>query len=114
MLPKVMDNKFYYNPDNRNMLRKVTVKIRLEVIDTQEGVIVEALLDSGVIELIISLEFAKKQEFKLKKIERLIYMRNVDSSFNKKESICQICEKETLFYFYFYFYFIFIFIFLFL
>jgi len=29
------------------MLRKVTIKIRLERIDTQEEVIVEVLLDSG-------------------------------------------------------------------
>ena len=35
----------------------------------------------------MSLEFAKKQEFKLKKIKKLIYMRNVDSSFNKKGPI---------------------------
>ena len=49
------------------MLRKVTVKIELQRIDTQEGVTVEVLLDSSVIELVISLEFTKKQEFKLKK-----------------------------------------------
>jgi len=33
---------------------------------------VEMLLDSGAIGLVMSLEFAKKQRFKLKKIERLI------------------------------------------
>ena len=49
------------------MLRKVIVKIELQRIDTQEGVTVEVLLDSSVIELVISLEFTKKQEFKLKK-----------------------------------------------
>ena len=42
------------------MLRAVTVKIRLERIDTQEGVTVEILLDSKVIELVMSLKFAKK------------------------------------------------------
>ena len=47
----------------------------------------EALLDSRVIELVMSLEFSSKQRFKLKKIEKLIYVRNVDSSFNKEESI---------------------------
>jgi len=36
------------------------VKIRLEKIDTQEGVTVEALLDSGATGLVMSLEFAKK------------------------------------------------------
>jgi len=42
------------------MLREVTVKIGLERIDTQEGVIVEALLDSRTMKLVISSEFAKK------------------------------------------------------
>jgi len=53
---------------------------------------VEALLDSKVIGLVMSLEFARKQEFKLKKIERLIYVRNVNSSFNKERSIEHIVE----------------------
>ena len=43
------------------------VRIRLERIDIQKKVMVETLLDSRVIELIISLEFIKKQRFKLKK-----------------------------------------------
>jgi len=41
-------------------LREVMVKIGLERIDTQKGVTVEALLDSGTTGLIMSLEFAKK------------------------------------------------------
>jgi len=48
------------------MLEKVIVKIGLERIDIQEGVTVEALLDSGTTRLVMSLEFAKKQELKLK------------------------------------------------
>ena len=51
------------------MLRKVTVKIGLERIDTQEEVMVEALLDSRATGLVISLEFIRKQEFKLKKLK---------------------------------------------
>jgi len=69
-----MENIFYCNLDNRDILREVMVKIGLEKIDTQKGVMVEALLDSKVMGLVISLEFARKQEFKLKKIERLIYI----------------------------------------
>jgi len=46
------------------------VKIRLERINTQEGVIVEMVLDSGVIGLVISSKFVRKQEFKLKKIKK--------------------------------------------
>jgi len=60
------------------------VKIGLERIDIQEGITVEALLDSGAMGLVISSEFAKKQGFKLKKIENLIYIRNVDRTFNKE------------------------------
>jgi len=71
-----MKNISYCNLNNENMLRKVMVKIRLERINTQEGVMVEALLDSGATGLVMSLEFVKKQGFKLKKIERLIYVRN--------------------------------------
>ena len=60
------------------------MKIRLERIDTQEGVIVEALLDSGTTGLVMSSEFAKKQRFKLKKLERPVNVRNVDGLFNKE------------------------------
>jgi len=71
----------------RKTLREVTVKIGLERIDTQEGVTVEALLDSGVTGLVMSSEFARKQGFKLKKLERLINVRNVDGSLNKEGPI---------------------------
>ena len=71
----------------RRTLREVIVKIRLERIDTQEGVTVEALLDNGVTGLVMSSEFTKKQGFKLKKLERLINVRNVDRSFNKEGPI---------------------------
>ena len=41
-------------------LREVTVKIRLERIDMQEGIMVETLLDSGATGLVISSKFVKK------------------------------------------------------
>jgi len=69
------------------MLREVTVKIGLERIDTQEGITVEALLDSGAMGIVMSSEFAKKQGFKLKKLERPIQVRNVDGSFNREGPI---------------------------
>ena len=59
------------------------MKIELERIDTQEGITVEALLDSSTTELVISSEFARKQSFKLKKLDRPMYVKNVDSSLNK-------------------------------
>jgi len=41
-------------------LREVTVKIGLERINIQEGIIVEVLLDSRVTGLVMSSEFARK------------------------------------------------------
>ena len=43
-----------------SLLREVMVKIRLERIDIHEGITVEALLDSGVMELVMSSEFVRK------------------------------------------------------
>ena len=40
----------------------------------------------------ITLEFAKKRGFKLKKIERLVYVRNIDGTFNKERSIEHMVE----------------------
>jgi len=53
---------------------------------------VEVSLDSRITRLVISLKFARKQRFKLEKIKRLIYIRNIDGMFNKKEPIEYIVE----------------------
>ncbi len=58
------------------------VKIELEKINKQKRVMVEALLDSGAIGLVMSLEFVRKQEFKLKE--------------NKKTNIYKKCEWNFL------------------
>ena len=68
-------------------MREVTVKIRLERIDIQEGITVETLLDSGTMGLVMSLEFARKQGFKLKRLERPMNVRNVNGSLNKEGPI---------------------------
>jgi len=87
-LSKRKENKNCSYPKHPiTILREVTVKIRLKRIDIQKEVIVEVLLDSRVTELTMSLEFVRKQVFKLKKIEKPIYMRNVNCFFNKKRSI---------------------------
>ena len=87
MLSRVVENTFMYNLDKGDLLREVTVKIGLERIDMQERITVEVLLDSGVTELVISSEFARKQEFKLKKLDRPMYVRNVDGLLNKEGPI---------------------------
>ena len=65
----------------RKILREVMVKIGLE------GITVKTLLDSRATGLVMSSEFAKKQGFKLKKLERLMNVRNVNRSLNKEEPI---------------------------
>ena len=52
----------------------------------------EILLGSRAMRLVISSEFARKQGFKLKKIERPIYVRNMDGSFNKEGPIEYMVE----------------------
>ena len=68
------------------------VKIGLERIDTQEGITVEALLDSGMMGLVMSSEFPRKQGFKLKKLNKPMYVRNVDGSLNKEGPIKHMVE----------------------
>ena len=92
MLSRVMKNAICYNLGNKNILREFIVKIGLERIDIQKRVIVETLLNSRVIGLIMSLKFARKQGFKLKKTERLIYVRNVNGFFDKERFIEHIAE----------------------
>ena len=69
------------------MLREVIVKIGLKRIDTQKEVTVKILLNSSVMKLVMSLEFAQKQEFKLKKIVKPIYVKNINIFFNKERLI---------------------------
>jgi len=63
------------------------VKIGLKRINKQEGIMVEALLDSGIMGLVMNSEFTRKQGFKLKKLERPMHIRNMDGSLNKKGPI---------------------------
>ena len=54
----------------------------------------EKLLDSGVTGLIMSSEFIRKQGFRLKKIERPIYVRNINRFFNKEGPIKHTCQDR--------------------
>ena len=75
-------------------MREVTVKIGLERIDTQEGITVEMLLVSGATGLVMSSEFARKQGFKLKKLERLMNVKNMDGLLNKEGPIEHMVEVD--------------------
>ena len=56
------------------------MKIEVRQKDKEEGIIVEALLGSRVTELVVSLKFVRKHKFEKKKLDRLIYVRNINST----------------------------------
>jgi len=79
------------------LLRKVTVKIGLKQKKEEEEIVVKALLDSGTTELVMSSEFARKNKFKTKRLERPIYVRNIDGIFNYEGPIEYTVEVELFF-----------------
>ena len=79
------------------ILREVTVKIGLKQEEEEEGVVIEALLDSGATGLVMNEEFARKHKFRRMKLERLIYVRNVDGTLNYAGPIVDTVEVEIFF-----------------
>ena len=73
------------------------VKIGLKQEEEEEGIVVDALLDSGVTRLVISEEFARKHRFRRTKLERPIYVKNVDGMLNYVGPIVDIVEVEIFF-----------------
>ena len=55
------------------------------------------LLDSEVIRLVISKEFVRKHKFRRIKLERLIYVRNIDRILNYIKLIVDIVEVKLFF-----------------
>ena len=62
-------------------LREVWMKVGLEKLESHEGVIVKALLDSGVTGLFMDTAFAKEKGFKMEKIKRPLLVKNVDGGY---------------------------------
>jgi len=79
------------------LLREVIVKIGLKQEEEEEGIVMEALLDSGATRLVISEEFARKHKFKRTKLERLVYVRNMDGMLNYVGPIVDTVEVEIFF-----------------
>ena len=69
------------------MLREVWLNIGVEKVDTHEGVIVKALLDSGITEMFMDKKIIAKHRFKLQKLDRPVTVRNVDRTNNSKGAI---------------------------
>ena len=79
------------------VLREVVVKIGLKQEEEEEGIVTEALLDSGATGLVMSKEFARKHKFRRTELERPVHVRNVDGTFNYAGLIVDTVEIEIFF-----------------
>ena len=75
---EVRQTKVERKEKKEKLLREVMVKVGLKQEEEEEGVVTEALLDSGVTGLVMSEEFSKKHRFRRTKLERPVYVRNVN------------------------------------
>ena len=82
---------------NEKLLREVMVKIRLKQEEEEEEVVTEVLLDSSATGMVMSKEFARRHKFRRMKLERLVYVRNVDGMLNYVRPIVDTVEVETFF-----------------
>ena len=69
------------------MLREVWLNIRVEKVNTHEGVTVKVLLDSGTTGMFINKRTVAKYVFKLQKLKRPIIVRNVNGTNNSGRAI---------------------------
>ncbi len=79
------------------MLREVVVKIGLKQEKEEKGVVTKVLLDSRMTGLVMSEEFMRRHKFKRIKLERLVYVRNVNGMLNYAGPIVDIVEVEIFF-----------------
>jgi len=94
---KKRQTKIERKEKKEKLLREVTVKIGLKQEEEEEGVVTEALLDSGATGLVMSEEFVRRHKFKRTKLERPVYVRNVDGTLNYVEPIVDTVEVEIFF-----------------
>ena len=94
---EVRQTKMEKKEKKEKTLREVVVKIRLKQEEEEEGVVTEALLDSGAIGLVMSEEFARRHKFKRTKLEKPVYVRTVDSMLNYTGPIVNTVEVEIFF-----------------
>jgi len=79
------------------MLREVWLNIGVEKIDTHEGIMIKALLDSGAMGMFMDRQTAARHGFKLQKLERLLVIRNVDGTNNSGEAITHQVECNVFY-----------------
>jgi len=79
------------------ILREVWLNIGVEKIDTHEGVMVKALLDSGITGMFMDRQTAARHRFKLQKLDRPITVRNMDGTNNSGGAITHQVECNVFY-----------------
>jgi len=94
---EVRQKKVERKEKKEKFLREVVVKIGLKQEEEEEEIVTEVLLDSRAIGLVMSEKFARKHKFRRMKLEKLIYVRNVDDMLNYTGPIRDTVEVEIFF-----------------
>jgi len=63
------------------------LNIGVEKVNIHKGIIVKVLLDSSITEIFIDKKMAARHRFRLQKLERLVTVRNIDSTNNSGRAI---------------------------
>jgi len=79
------------------MLREVWLNIGVEKIDTHEGIMIKALLDSGATGMFMNKQTAVRHGFKLQKLERPLMVKNVDGTVNSRGAITHQVECNVFY-----------------
>jgi len=68
------------------------LNIGVEKVNIHKGIIVKVLLDSSITEIFIDKKMAARHRFRLQKLERLVTVRNIDSTNNSGRAITHQIE----------------------
>jgi len=79
------------------ILREVWLDIGIKKVDTHKGIIVKALLDSGATRIFMDRKIAKKHGFKIRKLERLLKVKNVNRIENSRRNITYQVEVNIFY-----------------
>ena len=79
------------------LLREVWMKVGLEKLESHEGVVVKALLDSGATGLFMDMIFAREKGFKMERMKNPLLVKNVDGTVNAGGAITHQVECNMFF-----------------
>jgi len=73
------------------------MRVGLEKLESHEGIVVKALLDSGATGLFMDTTFAREKGFKMEKLKNPLLVRNVDGTVNVGGAIMHQVECNMFF-----------------